>query len=105
MTRVATAMQDAEDHYVLFRSIKYREREAAQEGAAGRSMNQFVTEWHFGKSHENGESFVEKVLAQSSLLLLVPQCRFGHVPFRLGAGADVERHKRRRIRETTSVAN
>jgi len=34
MTRVATAMQDAEDHYVLFKGIKHREREAAQEGAA-----------------------------------------------------------------------
>ena len=72
MTRVATAMLDAEDHYVLFKSVKHREREAAQKGAAGRSMNQLVTKWRFGKPHENGESFIEKILAQSSLMLLVP---------------------------------
>lgn len=68
-------------------------------------MNQFVTEWHFGKSLENTESFVEKILAQSSLLLLVRQSRFGHVLFRLGADEDVERQRRRRMRETTSAAN
>ena len=98
-------MQHTEDHYLLFKYIKHRERKSAQESAADRSVNQLIAKWRFGKSRENSESFVEKLLAQSSLLLLVPQCRFGHVPFRLGADADIERHRRRRIRETTSVAN
>jgi hypothetical protein len=98
-------MQDSEDHYLLFKYIKRRERESAQESAADRSVNQLIAKCRFGKSRENSESFVEKLLAQSSLLLLVPQCRFSHVLFRLWAGADVERHKRRRIRETSSVAN
>jgi hypothetical protein len=98
-------MQDAEDHHVLFKTLGHREREAAQEGAADRSANQLMTAWRFGKSLENGESLVEKLLGQSSLLLLVPQCRFGHVLFRLRADADVACHRRRRILKTTSVAN
>src|SRR5271155_3140633 len=69
------------------------------------SMNRLTAEWRFGKSHENGESFVEKILAQPALLLRVPRRRFGHVLYRLGADADVERHRRRRIPETTSVAS
>jgi hypothetical protein len=38
-------------------------------------------------------------------LLLVPRRRFGHVLLRPGADADFERHRRRRILETTAVAN
>jgi hypothetical protein len=73
MTRVATAMQDADNqHHTLFNSVKHPKREAAQKGAASRSMNQFISEWSLRKSHEHSESFVEKFLSKSSLLPLVP---------------------------------
>jgi hypothetical protein len=91
MLRVATGMQDADNHYhTLFEPIEHGKREAAQEGAAGRSMNQLMSKRRLGKSNEYSESFVEKILTQSAPLLLVPRCRFVHVLFRLGADADLE---------------
>src|ERR1017187_8191683 len=48
-------------------------------------MNEFVTEWSLGKSHENCKCFVEKFLPQSTLLSLVPRRRFGYVLLRLEA--------------------
>jgi hypothetical protein len=68
-------------------------------------MNEFVTEWSLGKSHENCKCFVEKFLPQSTLLSLVSRRRFGYVLLRLEADTDLERHRRRRILVTASTAN
>src|SRR5579863_588601 len=70
MTRVAAAMQNANDqHYFIFKSIKHSKWEAAKQCAASRSINHFATERSLAESHEDSESFVEKIQSQSALLL------------------------------------
>jgi hypothetical protein len=99
-------MHYADDHYhTFFNTVKHPKRETAQECASGRSMDEVIAEWRFGKPHKNGESFNEEIAPQSALLLLVPRCRFGYVLFRLWADADLERHSRWRILVMTSFAN